>query len=383
MNPDSVGRRLFGRGAPLAAAAVIGAATGAGVYALTSGGGSHPAGSTVAATVVVPAQPAARTTTPTPTTLTQLYKDDTPGVVDITVKSTTAGGSTFGNPGSPGGKQQTEAEGSGFVIDSKGDIVTNEHVVDGATSISVHFHDGTTTTATLVGSDKSTDVAVIKVDVPASDLHPLALGNSSTVQPGQGVVAIGSPFGLPGSMTSGIVSAVNRTITAPNGFSISGAIQTDAAINHGNSGGPLIDISTNSVIGIDAQIESDSNDNAGVGFAIPIDAAKSVADTLIAGGTVQHPYLGVTVGDATSRSGAQVGCVVTNGPAATSGLKAGDVITAVDGTAVSGADALTANLSSRAPGDKVTLTIVRDGSTKTVDVTLGSRPSTTQNNCSQ
>jgi putative serine protease PepD len=384
MNPDSAGRRLLRLGAPIAAAAIIGAATGAGVYALTSGG-SHPANSTATPTAVVPAQPAAKTTTATPTTLTQLYKDDTPGVVDITVKSTTAGGSSFGNPnfGNPGGKQQTEAEGSGFVIDSKGDIVTNEHVVDGATSISVRFHDGTMAKATLVGSDKSTDVAVIKVDVPASQLHPLALGDSSTVQPGEGVVAIGSPFGLPGSITSGIVSAINRTITAPNGFSISGAIQTDAAINHGNSGGPLIDVATNSVIGIDAQIESDSNDNAGVGFAIPIDAAKSVANTLIAGGTVQHPYLGVTVGDATSTSGAQVGCVVTNGPADKAGLKAGDAITAVDGSTVSGADALTANLSGRAPGERVTLTIVRDGSTRTVDVTLGSRPSTTQNNCSQ
>jgi putative serine protease PepD len=384
MNPDSAGGRFLRRGAPIAAAAVIGAATGAGVYALSSGD-SHPSSSTATPTAVVPAQPAAKTTTPTPTTLTQLYKDDTPGVVDITVKSTTAGGSSFGNPnfGNPGGQQQTEAEGSGFEIDSKGDILTNEHVVDGATSITVHFHDGTTAKGTLVGSDKSTDVAVVKVDVPASQLHPLTLGNSSTVQPGQAVVAIGSPFGLPGSMTSGIVSAVNRTITAPNGFSIAGAIQTDAAINHGNSGGPLIDIATNSVIGIDAQIESDSNDNAGVGFAIPIDAAKSVADTLIAGGTVQHPYLGVTVGDATSGSGAQVGCVVTNGPADKAGLKAGDVITKVDGTAVADADALTANLSGRAPGSGVTLTVVRDGSTKTVDVTLGSRPSSTQNNCSQ
>jgi putative serine protease PepD len=386
MNPDSAGNRLLRRGAPIAAAAVIGAATGAGVYALSSST-SHPASSTAAPAVVIPAQPAAKTTTATttPTTLTQLYKDDTPGIVDIVVKSTTAGSATFGNPG--GSQQQpqqeTEAEGSGFVIDNNGDIITNEHVIDGATSITVHFHDGTTAKGTLVGSDKSTDVAVVKVDVDASELHPLTLGNSSTVQPGQSVVAIGSPFGLPGSMTSGIVSAINRTITAPNGFSISGAIQTDAAINHGNSGGPLIDVSTNSVIGIDAQIESDSNDNAGVGFAVPIDAAKSVADTLIAGGTVQHSYLGVTVGDATTRSGAQVGCVVTNGPADKAGLRAGDVITAVNGTAVADADALTANLSGRAPGDKVTLTVVNGGSTRTVDVTLGSRPSTTQNNCTK
>jgi putative serine protease PepD len=385
MNPDSPGRRLLRRGVPVAAAAVIGAGTGAGVYALTSGGGNHSASPATIPTAIVPGQATAAKTTKTASTpLTQLYKDDTPGIVDITVKSTSSGGSTFGNPnfGTPGGSQQSEAEGSGFVVDTKGDIITNEHVVDGANSISVRFSDGTVAKATLVGSDKSTDVAVIKVDLPASQLHPLTLGSSSAVVPGQAVVAIGSPFGLPESMTSGIVSAIDRTITAPNGFSISGAIQTDAAINHGNSGGPLIDVATNSVIGIDAQIESDSNDNAGVGFAVPIDTAKTVANTIISGGTVKHAYLGVTVGDATSRSGAQIGCIVTNGPADKAGLQAGDVVTAVDGTPIAGADALTANLTSRVPGQKVTLTVVRNGSTKTVAVTLGDRPSSTRNNCS-
>ena len=269
------------------------------------------------------------------------------------------------------------------MIDKKGDIITNEHVVDGANSISVRFQDGSTAKATLVGSDKSTDIAVIKVNVAASKLHPLTLGSSASAQPGQAVVAIGSPFGLPESMTAGIVSAVNRTITAPNNFSISGAIQTDAAINHGNSGGPLIDVATNTVIGVNAQIESDSNDNAGVGFSVPIDAAKSVASTLIAGGTVKHSYLGVTVADASSGSGARIGCVVSGGPADTAGLKAGDVITAVDGQTISGADALTANLGGRLPDAKVTVTIDRNGSTKSIQVTLGTRPSsTTQNNCS-
>ena len=195
---------------------------------------------------------------------------------------------------SRGGTQKQEAEGTGFEIDSKGDILTAEHVVDGANSIKVQFENGSTAKATLVGSDKSTDTAVIHVDVSASQLHPLALGNSASVQPGQSVVAIGSPFGLPETMTAGIVSATDRTITAPNGFSITGAIQTDAAINHGNSGGPLIDTATNTVIGINDQIESDSNDNAGVGFAVPIDASKTVAQTLIAGGTVKHAYVGVS-----------------------------------------------------------------------------------------
>jgi putative serine protease PepD len=383
MNSDSLRRRILRRGAPVAVAAVIGAGTGAGVYALTSGGGSSgssPAAATATATptAIVPAQTAA--TTATTSTLTDLYKTDAPGVVDITVDSTSTGGG-FGNPfGNPGG--QTQAEGSGFVIDTNGDIVTNEHVVDGANSISVRFQDGSTAKATLVGSDKSTDIAVIKVNAP-SKLYPLKLGDSAAVQPGQAVVAIGSPFGLPESMTAGIVSAVNRTITAPNNFSIAGAIQTDAAINHGNSGGPLIDVATNTVIGVNAQIESDSNDNAGVGFAVPINAAKNVASTLIAGGTVKHSYLGVTVGDATNGAGARIGCVVNGGPAASAGLQAGDVITAVDGQAISGADALTANLGSRLPGDKVTLTITRNGSTKSIQVTLGTRPtSAASNNCS-
>ena len=374
MNP-----RIAHRALPLVAAAVIGAGTGAGVYALTSGGSSSPS---TTPTAIVPAQSAARTTTTT--ALTQLYKDDAPGVVDITVDSTSSGsggGFPFGGPGGGGGQQQ-QAEGTGFVIDTKGDILTAEHVVDGANKITVRFQDGSTATATLVGTDKTTDTAVIKVNVDASKLHPLTLGDSSTAAPGQTVVAIGSPFGLPETMTAGIVSAVDRTITAPNNFSISGAIQTDAAINHGNSGGPLIDVATNSVIGINDQIESDSNDNAGVGFSVPINTAKHVADTLIAGGTVKHAYLGVTITDAAS-GGVQIGCVVSGGPADQAGLKAGDVVTAVDGETIAGSDALSANLSSRLPGDKVTLTVKSGGSTKSLDVTLGTQPTSTSTSCSR
>jgi putative serine protease PepD len=380
MNDDSTRRRLLRRGAPVAAALVVGAGAGAGVYAFTSGHTSNaPTASTP--TAVVPAQSAATKTTSATNPLTQIYKQDAPGVVDITVDSTSSSGS-FGSPFGPGGQQQTQAEGSGFVFDTNGDIVTNEHVVDGANSITVRFQDGSTAKATLVGSDKSTDIAVIKVNVSASKLHPLKLGSSAGVEPGQSVVALGSPYGLPETMTAGIVSAVNRTITAPNNFSISGAIQTDAPINHGNSGGPLIDVASNSVIGVNAQIESDSGDNSGVGFAVPIDAAKSVATTLISGGTVQHAYLGVSVADATTGGGARIGCVVSGAPADNAGLKAGDVITGVDGQTISGADALTSNIGSRAPGEKVTLTIDRNGSTKTVQVTLGTRPQTTSSTCS-
>ena len=353
---------LIRRVAPVAAALAVGGGAGAALYAGMSG---SPSSTATTATASVPAQVAS--VTQTVSSLTELYKDVSPGVVDITVSGTSPDSFGFG------GQQQTEAEGSGFVYDSKGDIVTNEHVVDGANSITVRFWNGKTAKATLVGADKSSDTAVIKVSVDSSQLHPLSLGDSSTVMPGQAVAAIGSPFGLPETMTSGIVSAINRTITAPNNYSIAGAIQTDAPINHGNSGGPLLDAS-GKVIGINAQIESDSGDNAGIGFALPINAVKSVADTLIAGGTVQHAYLGVTVGDTTSGSGAQIESVKAGTPADTAGLKAGDVITAVGSTPITSADDLTAAISARAPGDKVTLTITRNGTTKSIDVTLGTRP---------
>jgi putative serine protease PepD len=308
----------------------------------------------------IPAQPAAVTTT----SLTQLYKNVAPGVVDIVVNTSSGG---FGDQGA-------QAEGSGFVVDSSGDIVTNQHVVNGAKAITVTFQDGKTAKATVVGTDPSTDVAVIKVNVAASDLHPLTFASSSGVQVGQPVAAIGSPFGLPETLTSGIVSSLNRTISAPNNFSISGAIQTDAPINHGNSGGPLLN-SSGQVIGVNAQIESDSGGNDGVGFAIPSDAVKSVADTIIAGGKVQHAYLGITIDTASSGNGAQVTAVKADTPAAKAGLKAGDIITALDGTAVTTADDLTAKISAHQSGDKVTLTVTRSGSTVKVAVTLGTRPS--------
>jgi putative serine protease PepD len=374
MNPRH-SARLAGRFLPVAVAAAIGAGVGVGVYAATKSGSSAQ---TATPSFVVPAQPAS-TQTSSGGNLTEIYKQDTPGVVDITVKSTTTSGgganpfNPFGTP-TPPQQQQSEAEGTGFVIDTKGDILTAQHVVAGATSITVQFQNGTKAKATIVGSDKSTDTAVIHVDVPAAELHPLALGDSSAVQPGDQVVAIGSPFGLTESMTAGIVSAVDRTITATNQFSIPQAIQTDAAINHGNSGGPLIDVATNTVVGIDDQIESDTNDNAGIGFAVPINAAKGVAQTLIAGGTVKHAYLGVFIGDA-SGGGAEVSQVKPGTPAERAGLKKGDVITAVDGKSLANADALTAIVTTHSPGQTLHLTIHRGGATKQVAVTLGTQPS--------
>ena len=355
-------RLLLRRIAPIGAALALGGGAGAAIYATTSGSD----GTMTNAVASVPAQPAAQSVASTTSTLTQLYKTAAPGVVDITV---TQGDTSGFGPG--GGSSQ--AEGSGFVIDTKGDIVTNAHVVDGATAIKVRFQTGKTVKATLVGSDDSTDIAVVNVDVDTSLLHPLTFGSSSSVQVGDAVAAIGSPFGLPESMTSGIVSAINRTITAPNNYSISGAIQTDAAINHGNSGGPLL-TPDGLVIGVNAQIESDSGGNDGVGFAIPADAAKSVATTVIAGGKVQHAYLGIKVSD-TSTSGAQITTVVGGSPAEKAGFKAGDVITSIDGNTITSADDLTSQVGARKPGDTISVTVTRNGSSKDIKVTLGVRPS--------
>jgi len=366
MSPDPSYRRVLRRGAPIAAAVAIGAGAGAGVYAVSQHS-SSPNGSSSTATAVVTQPAAAKTTT---TTLEQLYKNVTPGVVDITASGASSGQSDqFGNP--QGGT--SSAEGTGFVWDTQGHIVTNAHVVDSANSYTVKFQNGKTASATLVGKDDSSDIAVLKVNVAASDLHPLTIGSSADVLPGEAVVAIGSPFGLTETMTSGIVSAIDRTITAPNNYSISGAIQTDAPINHGNSGGPLL-TTDGQVIGVNAQIESDSGGNDGVGFALAIDPVKNVVNTIISGGVVQHAYLGIHVGDAPN-GGAKVASVQSGSPAATAGLQAGDVITAVDGKAITSADDLTAAVAAHQPKDKVTLTITRNGKTMSVDVTLGVRPS--------
>jgi putative serine protease PepD len=363
LNPEGhrpISRRLAGA---LLGAAAIGAAATTGLSSVF-GSSSHSA-----ATVTVPAaQPAALATgglTPS-----ELYTKTSPGVVDIDVSGTTSSGNSgFGF----GGTQQTQAEGSGFVIDSKGDIVTNFHVVDGANSITVNFKDGTHAKATLVGSDPTTDIAVVHVDVAADELHPLALGNSSDVQPGEAVVAIGSPFGLADSITAGIVSAVNRSITSPNNSTIAGAIQTDTAINHGNSGGPLID-SAGEVIGVNAQIDSTSGESNGVGFAIPIDTVKQIAGQLLATGKAEHAFLGVRITTVTQPAGSRIDQVVASSPASKGGLKTGDVIVSVDGQSAPNADRLQALISAHKPGDTVTLSVSNSGKERTVKVTLENKP---------
>ena len=334
--------------ASLLAAACLGAGGGAVAYAVLADNGN----TTVRQVTVRSAQPAASA----PLSVNQIYRDAYRGVVEITV--TTARG---------------RAEGSGWVYDTDGRIVTNHHVVDGASAISVRFWNGKTSSATLVGSDPSTDLAVVLVDAPSAQLHTLELGDSSKVQVGDPVVAIGSPFGLEGTVTSGIVSALHRAIESPNqGFTIQDSIQTDAAINHGNSGGPLLD-SQGEVVGVNAQIKSDSGGNEGIGFAIPSDTIRPIATQLIETGKAVHAYLGVSID--TAASSARIANVREGTPAQKAKLRSGDVVTAVGGTKVSTGDDLTRAIDSHRPGDKVTITYERGGDEHTVDVTLATRPS--------
>ncbi len=216
--------------------------------------------------------PAAAPATPGAKSIEQIYRAAAPGVVQV---------------------NQGDAEGSGFVLDRQGDVVTNAHVVTNGGPVTVSFSNDDRVPATVVGFDNSTDVALLKVTAPATALVPLPLGDSATLQVGDGVVAIGNPFGLDRSATSGIVSALNREITSPNGFGINGVIQTDAAINHGNSGGPLLNLQ-GQVVGINSQIADSGVDaNVGVGFAIPIDTVKQITHDLAANGSISHAYLGV------------------------------------------------------------------------------------------
>ncbi len=297
-------------------------------------------------------------------TVAEIYRRASDAVVEITVS---AEGET-----SPWGGGTAQSQGSGFVYDDEGHVITNQHVVAGARSVSVRFADGTTYDAKVVGADPSTDIAVLDVDAPEAALSPLDLADSASVEVGEGVVAIGSPFGLEQTVTTGIVSALHRQITAPNNFAIDDAIQTDAAINHGNSGGPLLDLSGR-VIGVNSQIESESGGNDGVGFAVPSNTVARIARTLIVDGSVEHAYLGVTTQDADG--GAGIAEVRPGTPAAGAGLRDGDVVTRIDGEAVRSADALRSSIDARKPGETVELTVRRDGSTRTLKVTLGSRPS--------
>jgi putative serine protease PepD len=351
-------RRTLSTAAVLVAAAAVGVG-GAATYA-----GLAPDGTTtvVRQVTVSEGQPAASTTG---LSVSDIYERTHKGVVEITVTTSSQSQTPFG------GQPAQQAQGSGFVYDSSGRIITNQHVVDGATSISVRFWNGKTYKAEVVGSDASTDLAVIKVDAPASVLTPLTLADSNAVRVGDNVVAIGSPFGLENTVTSGIVSALHRQMTSPDNFSIADSIQTDAAINHGNSGGPLLN-AAGQVIGVNAQIESDSGGNDGVGFAIPSNTVKSIASQLISTGKAEHAYLGVSV--ETVDGSVRITEVRPGTPAADTGLRAGDTITSVDGKAISSGDGLTSAIAAKKPGDTVSVTYSRGGQSHTVKIELASRP---------
>ena len=392
-------QRILDRPAAAAAVAVaalaVGAGGGAGGYALLSGGGTSNVAAPIAASTPADATPArpVKLARSQALTISDIAKASTASVVEITVA--TAG--TARTSLTPFGQGSSQAAGSGFIINTAGDIVTNDHVVAGATSIRVAFANGREADAKLVGADPSTDLAVIRVsDVPAAELKPLALGDSTALSVGEGVVAIGAPFGLAGSVTAGIVSALGRDITSPNGYPISNAIQTDAAINHGNSGGPLLD-DTGKVIGVNSQIQSDGGGSDGVGFAVPAATVKQVTTQLIATGKIAHAYLGARISTISQRvatalsipRGVLMQQVTATGPAGTAGLKAGTTLKAVDGvryatdgdivTAAGGTPVLTtgdlrAVLDARKPGDTLDLTVSRAGVTRTVTITLGTRP---------
>jgi S1-C subfamily serine protease len=354
----------------LAATALLGGAAGAGVVAITGSGSSSTSTTT---TVAEPVANTAASSTASGLNASALYAAAAPGVVDITSRGVndTANQSPFGPA-----QQQATATGTGFVVDGKGHIVTAAHVVDGASSITVTFQDGTTRTAKLLGKDNATDVAVLSVDPSALTLHPLALGSSASLNVGNAVAAIGDPFTYDRSMSTGIVSGLDRTISAPNGFTVAHAIQTDAALNPGNSGGPVLDAS-GKVVGIVDQIATNgsSDTSSGVGFAVPIDLVKSELSQLEANKTVEHAYLGVSTSSvSTTTEGALVQSVSSGGPAGDAGLRAGDVITALGSTPIKGTNDLVGAIAAHKPGDRVTVTVRRGSETRNVRVTLGTQP---------
>jgi putative serine protease PepD len=250
--------------------------------------------------------------------------------------------------------------------------------VDGASSITVTFQDGTTRTAKVLGEDDATDVAVLEIDPSGLDLQPLELGSSASLDVGDPVAAIGDPYGYARSLSTGVVSGLDRTIEAPNGFTVAHAIQTDAALNPGNSGGPVLN-ADGQVVGIADQIATDgsSETSSGVGFAVPIDLVKSEIDQLEAGKSVSHAYLGVQTATASDggATGALVAAVTSGSPAADGGLRSGDVVTAIDATRIRNGNDLVAAIAAHDPGDEVTVTVRRGSDTHDVQVTLGTQPS--------
>ncbi|MBK8294691.1 MAG: trypsin-like peptidase domain-containing protein [Solirubrobacterales bacterium] len=335
-----------------------------------------------------------------PGLVNRIYEDDSKGVGFITASGVPAESSPVDPLGGGGGGTGT-ATGSGFLIDKDGHMVTNNHVVEGAEKLTVTLGDSDTSyDAEVVGTDPSTDLALLKVDAPSDIMEPLAIGDSGDAKVGDPVIAIGNPFGLDRTVTTGIVSALQREISSATDYSISNVIQTDAAINPGNSGGPLIN-TDGEVIGVNSQIATggSSNGSVGIGFAIPSDTVKDVVNQLKDGGKVEHAFLGISgaslspdIANALNldkESGVLIQEVTKGGPADKAGIKGGDtavtiegnkvmtggdVITAVNGKDVTSMEEVVALVNDASAGDKMTLTIERDGGSKDYDVTLGTRP---------
>ena len=380
--------------AALVASAILGGVVAVGAVALLGGLDS---GTTVVTETSAARSPGLAPVDSNGMSVNQIYERAASGVVRVnsTSNSTAATGL---------GAQQTSALGSGFVIDKTGHIVTNYHVVEGADVVTVSFANRDTVKAEVVGTDPSSDIAVLRVNTAASALTPLPLGNSDAVEVGDPVVAIGNPFGLDRTVTAGIVSALQRLITAPNRFTIDHVIQTDAPINHGNSGGPLLS-SRGQVIGVNTQIETGdtATGNVGIGFSVPSNTVKDVVAQIIRTGRVDHAYLGIS-GQAVTldvadkynlpvKAGVVIESVTNDSGADKAGLEGGktqvvvagetyvlggDIIVSFDGAKISSIEQLRDAVAAHKPGDRVTVVIYRDAKKTSVTVTLGRQPASPQ-----
>ena len=381
---------------------------GAVVVAVVAAFGGLGEGSTTVTTVqALPAAPTNASTRTLGLTPHEIYVRDAPGVAFVTSTIVQKSESPFNLFGGGEAQRQGTATGSGIVIDSNGTILTNYHVVENAIKVTVSFEKGKTVEATVVGKDPSNDLAVLRIHPDGITLHPLALGNSAAAQVGDPVYAIGNPFDLQRTLTTGVVSALQREITAPNGFTINNVLQTDAPINPGNSGGPLLD-ALGRVIGINSQIETGGSGggSVGIGFAVPINTAKAEIAQLEKGGTLRGAYLGLTsltVDGSLSalnlpvKSGALVQTVQKGTPAEKAGIHGGtittengqiavggDIIVGSDRKAINSSEELSNAIGAKKPGDVISIELKRANgqggyASKTVSVTLATRPDSIPN----